>query len=115
NLQTTGGITEQSAYCLRLDVQEITASSDAPFPGRIGVANSGFFGIGIYKGALYDLSLFAKCRHDFNGSLHVRLEDAAGSPCSNEGKFEKLTSDWQQFQASLIANKTDPKARLRSE
>jgi len=113
NLQTTGGISEKSAYCLRLDVQEMPASGEsAALPGRVGVANSGFFGIGIHKGAVYDLSLFAKRRHDFNGSLHVRLEDAAGLPCSDEAKFDKLLSDWQLCRARLTPNKTDPKARL---
>ena len=52
SLQTTGGITEQSAYCLKLDVGEIVATDDArAHSGKIGVANSGFFGIGLRAGS----------------------------------------------------------------
>src|SRR5690348_5650909 len=43
NLETTGGITEQSAYCLRLDIENIGN-------GNLGVANEGFFGIGVKQG-----------------------------------------------------------------
>ena len=42
HLQTTGGITDESAYCLRLEVDSVTN-------GILGVANEGFFGIGVRK------------------------------------------------------------------
>jgi len=52
SLQTTGGITEQSAYCLKLDVGEIVATGDArAHSGKIGVTNSRFFGIGLRAGS----------------------------------------------------------------
>ncbi len=104
-LQTTGGVTEQSAHCLRLDVQE-TAN------GRIGVANNGFFGVGITQGAKYVLSFFAKSGEDFSGGLSARLEDASAAPCSDEVRFEKPAAVWQPFRATLTATKTDPKVRL---
>jgi alpha-L-arabinofuranosidase len=107
SLQTTGGISEASAYCLRLDVQEIGTP-----PGRVGVANAGFFGIGIREEASYHLSLFAKRGDNFGGSLRVRLEDANGAACSDEVKFDNLGADWQPFHARLVAKRTDPKARL---
>src|ERR1043165_36143 len=45
-LQTTGGITEDSSYCLRLETESAGA-------GRFGVANEGFFGIGVRQGDKY--------------------------------------------------------------
>jgi alpha-L-arabinofuranosidase len=101
-LQTTGGITEASAYCLRLDVNDLAG-------GRLGVANQGFFGIGVKQGQSYNLSLYA--RGDIP-TLSARLEDAEEKPCSNEAKIESIDKDWKQFKATLTASKTDSKARL---
>jgi alpha-L-arabinofuranosidase len=105
NLETTGGVTEQSAYCARLDVAE-------PAGGRIGIANEGFFGIGMHESAQYSLSLFARRDAEFKGSLRIRLEDANGVPCSDEAKFDKLGTRWQPLRALLRATNTNSKARL---
>jgi hypothetical protein len=56
SVETAGGITEQSSYCLRLDV-------DPAADGRVGVGNEGFFGIGVRKGEQYRLSLRARGRN----------------------------------------------------
>jgi alpha-N-arabinofuranosidase len=72
NLQTSGGITEASSYCLRLDIEDAAA-------GRIGVANAGFFGIGLRQGQSYALSLYARSTEGFAGSLKARLEDVSGA------------------------------------
>src|SRR5262245_52145940 len=76
NLETSGGITEQSAYCLRLDIENVG-------DGTIGVANEGFFGIGVKQGESYQLSLHVRGGDGFNGSLAVRLEDSTGVACSD--------------------------------
>ena len=78
-LETPGGVTEHSAYCLRIDVHDVTG-------GRLGVANSGFFGIGIRRGESYALSLYARDGDGFSGPLSVRLEDASGAACSRRGQ-----------------------------
>src|SRR5262245_45221003 len=104
-LQTSGGITEPSAYCLRLDIENIGG-------GRIGVVNQGFFGIGIRKGDSYALSLYVRGGDGFKGPLSIRLEDASGAACSDEAKVKSIGADWKQFKATLTATKTDPKARL---
>ncbi len=102
HLEATGGVTEASAYCLRLDVNDLAG-------GRLGVANQGFFGIGIKQGVSYDLSLYA--RGDVN-SLTVRLEDPNGRPCSDEAKIDCAGKDWTQYKATLTGSKTEPKARF---
>jgi alpha-L-arabinofuranosidase len=109
HLETSGGVTRESAYCLRLDVADLGASAA---PGRISVANSGFFGIGINQGAKYVLSLFAKSGEGFNGPLTVRLEDSAGNACSDEATFKNPGADWREFRSTLTATKTESKARL---
>ncbi len=104
SVQTTGGITEQSSYCLRLDV-EPTAD------GRVGVANEGFFGIGVRQGEQYRLSLHARGAA-FKGPLTVRLEDQDGMACSDAVKVENIGEGWQKFEGVLTGSKTDSKARL---
>jgi alpha-L-arabinofuranosidase len=103
-LETSGGITEQSAYCLRLAINDVAG-------GRIGVANDGFFGIGIRDGERYRLSLYAR-GNGFEGPLVVRLEDEDGAACSDAATMDGISEDWRQFHATLTATKTDSKSRL---
>lgn len=103
-LETSSGITPQSAYCLRLEANVITN-------GEFAVANEGFFGIGVQQGASYALSLYAR-GSEFRGPLLIRLEDGSGKPCSDEARIENFTAQWQRFERMLTATKTDPHARL---
>jgi alpha-L-arabinofuranosidase len=105
HLETTGGVTEQSCYCLRLEVED---SSN----GRVGVANEGFFGIGVRQGEQYALSLYAKGGNGFTGPLSIRVEDASGNPCSDEARIDDIGSDWKQFRTTLKASETEGKGRL---
>lgn len=105
NLETSGGITEQSAYCLRLDIESLGS-------GHLGVANEGFFGIGIRQGETYQLSIYARSGDGFDGPLFARLEDSAGAACSDEVKFATLGNSWSKFEQTLTASRTESKARL---
>ncbi len=105
NLETTGGITPESAYCLRVDA-EPTAD------GRVGVANEGFFGIGVRQGEKYRLSLHARGGGEFKGPLVVRLEDQGGAKLSDEVKIDGVGETWKKFEGVLSGSKTDSKARL---
>ena len=103
-LETSGGMTEESSYCVRLE-------SDKGSAGRIGVANDGFFGIGVKEGENYSLSLYAR-GNGFAGPLTVHLEDAAGNACSNEASFDGHRRRLEAIPRNLTATKTDSKARL---
>ncbi len=105
NLETTGGITEESAYCLRLNV-EISNG------GRVGIANEGFFGIGVKQGETYTLSLYARSVDGFDGPLTARLEDTSGNACSSEAEIKGVGREWKQFKTTLTGSKTDSKARF---
>jgi alpha-L-arabinofuranosidase len=105
SIQSTGGITPESCYCLRLDVEPAA-------DGRVGVANEGFFGIGVRQGEHYRLSLHARGGEGFKGPLFVRLEDQKGAPCSDEVTIEPIGDTWQKFEQVLTGSKTDSKARL---
>jgi len=101
HLETSGGITAASGYCLRVDVNEAAG-------GRIGVANEGFFGIGIRKGETYRLSFYARGEC----TLQAYLEDAQGRSGSNTILFPSLRGSWIPFGGELTATCTDNKARL---
>ena len=103
HLQTYGGITKESSYCLRLELES---------PGRIGVANEGFFGIGVKAGQTCALSLYARGSNGFTGPLLVRLEDADGNACSDEARIQSIGNGWRRFAAKLTGTRTDAKARL---
>jgi len=100
-----GGLNENTPYCLRLDVEDISG-------GRIGIANEGFWGMCLQEGQEYDLVLHARSTDGFNGPLTARLEDSGGSACSQLVKLEGVSSQWKQFKATLTATKTEPEARF---
>ena len=103
-LQTSGGVTEESSYCARLEATDLAK-------GRVALANQGYFGIGVNQGESYSLSLYAR-GGDFRGPLLVRLEDSSGEACSNEVSFSEIGDGWTQLRGTLTATKMDPKARL---
>jgi alpha-L-arabinofuranosidase len=80
-------------------------------PDRAGVANGGFYGIGLRKGASYKLSLLARGEAGFTGPLTVTLESADSVPYA-QATIKALTADWKQYSFTLSAKATDPKARL---
>lgn len=103
-LEASGGLTEASPACLRLDL---------PRPaGRVAVANDGYWGIGLKSGATYVLALHARAEGPFRGGLSVRLEDGTGQPCSDTVRFKGVGSAWQRFDGRLTARRAEPKARL---
>ncbi|MCU0873786.1 MAG: carbohydrate binding domain-containing protein, partial [Pirellulaceae bacterium] len=82
-----------------------------PGNGRAGVANGGFYGMGVVKGDSYALSFDARGEGGFAGPLTVTLESTDGLVYAQE-KFSDLTPEWSKFTATLTATLTDPKARL---
>lgn len=104
-LETSGGVTEQSAYCLRLEIEDLAG-------GRLGIANTGFFGIGLKQNEQYTMSLYVRGDDSFKGPLSIRLEDASGNPCSDSASFEGFETNWKQYKATLKGTKTEHMARL---
>ena len=80
--------------------------------GRLGVANGGYFGIALQKGAAYQLTLAARAGEGFAGPLAATLEDQGGRRVYAQAKIEGVGGPWRTFQATLVANASDPKARL---
>ena len=80
--------------------------------GRVGVANSGFWGMNIQKGEVYDLSFYARTEGDRTATLNVSLENEDGSSVAASGKVENVGGPWKEYKLALTANATNSKARL---
>jgi alpha-L-arabinofuranosidase len=105
HLETSGGLSEHTPYCLRMEVDE-------PGSGRLGVANEGYWGIGLKKGERYDLVLHARSEGGFAGPVLARLENAAGVPSSDTVRFGGLGTAWKKFEGRLVARSSEAQARL---
>lgn len=97
-------LNDQTPHSLRLEV-------DKAGPGRVGVANGGFWGINVEQAKTYSLSLWARCSEGFTGPLTAALEHPAG-PKYAEAALGALTPRWQRLQVTLTSGATDPAARL---
>jgi alpha-N-arabinofuranosidase len=104
NLDLAEPLNAATPRSLRLEIQQ-------PSPGRLGIANEGFWGIGVRQGEGYNLSFWAR-GEGFSGPLTATLEDGDGKACSSSAKVTGVTKSWKQFHARLTASKSNPKARF---
>ena len=74
-----------------------------------GIANEGYFGMGIRKGESYNLSVAFKS--DSVKAVEVALE-AYSKPAIATARIEGVTDEWKTFNVTLVANDTDPQCRL---
>ena len=78
-------------------------------PSGGGIANEGYFGMGVKKGMKYRLEI--ALRGKVEGAVEISLE-AYGKPTLARTRIEGVTENWRTFTATLEANGTDPQARL---
>ena len=91
--------------------QSLKVRISQPGSARAGVANAGFYGMGIKQGETYQLSLLARGGDGFAGPLTVSLESADSVPYAT-AQLPALTGDWKKLTIDLKAGASDPKARL---
>ena len=94
-----------SPRSLRLEIEDATS-------GRLGIANEGFWGIGVMPGEKYNLSFWARCSDGYTGKLSAILEDENGTACSEAVKATGLTTQWKRYQMTLAGTKNEAKARF---
>jgi len=104
SLQREGGVSEASGYCVKLTAND-------PASKGFGLANDGFFGIGVHEGESYEFSSYAK-GEDYGGVLIAKLLGPGGKAISNELEFGAIGDDWQRRSGKLVATSTTSKARL---
>ncbi len=104
-LDTGDPLTPETPRSCRLEIDDVSS-------GRLGIANDGFWGIGVKTGEQFNLSFWARCADGFNGSLTATLENADGSALCEPVSVSGVTAQWRQFKVTLTATKSDPKARF---
>ncbi len=80
------------------------------------IENSGFFGMGIKKGAEYKFSVWARCPEGGSSKIWVDLVDNATMGEDQKignGGVEISGKDWKKYTLTLKANKTVEKAHMR--
>lgn len=76
------------------------------------LVNDGFRGMGVKKGKEYQLSFYAANRDLNIKSISFQLVDPQNNVIATAQVDPKL-KDWSKYTATLIANKTEEKARLK--
>ena len=104
-LDLANPLNEATPRSLRLEIQEIGS-------GRLGIANEGFWGIGLVEGEKYHLSFWARCADGYDGALTASLETADGTPCSKPDQVKGVGAQWKNFKATLTASRNEPRARF---
>lgn len=93
---------DATPHSLRLEIKRTAG-------GRVGVANAGYWGIPVRKGARYLLSFFARAE-GLQGPLVASLENLGTVYARSE--ISRLTGEWKQFRCTLVSSGDDPAAHL---
>ena len=75
-----------------------------------GIANQGYFGMGIRKGMTYDLSV--RLRSKVGTKVEVALERYNRPPLARGEIAVAGGDDWREYALELVADDDDPQARL---
>ena len=108
---TAGMYLEKEHPLNRNNFQSMRFVIDKLGNGRAAVANSGYWGIAVKKGANYLLSLYARGDNQFTGTLTATLESSAGKVYASQ-QISGIGREWKQFRVVLTAGTSDPNARL---
>jgi alpha-L-arabinofuranosidase len=79
---------------------------------RVGVANSGYWGIMTEKDKTYRLSFYAKRDNEFNGPLTISLESEDGEEVMVTASIPELTTEWTRYVVDLTAVLGSSSSRL---
>ncbi len=89
----TSLLNSRQNHCLKLHVTSVAG-------GSVGVANAGYWGIGLRDKTTYQVSFWAKKGPEFSGSIRVALESNEGTVYARSARF-KPTTAWQHFSCGL--------------
>ena len=85
----------QITRSLRLDVGSVGAGQ------RVGMTNTGYFGIPAVAGETCRVSFWAKSAADLTAPITVGIEKADGSATVAAASVSGLTTEWQRFETTL--------------
>ncbi len=77
-----------------------------------GIANTGFGGMAITAGALYDFSVYVRSEAKFKAPLSIRLVSSKNEVLA-ETEISGISTEWQKYEATLKAAKSDSACQLQ--
>ena len=92
----TGMLNSYQKHCINLKVISVAS-------GSVGLANGGYWGIGLKNKTKYKVSFWAKKGSNFSGTLRAKLESNDGKVYAQSADF-KLTTVWQHFTCDLTTS-----------
>jgi alpha-L-arabinofuranosidase len=85
----------------------LTITSGVSATARAGIANSGYFGIGIEPSTTYSVMFYAKASPGFTGPLTIDIESTTGTVWAT-ATVPSITSSWAQYNVTLTTNASTP-------
>jgi alpha-L-arabinofuranosidase len=82
---------------LKLQIDEVGGG------GRVGISNSGFWGIKLDNDTTYTASFYAKAAAGFSGPLTVSLESDSGKVLA-QASVNGITTEWRKYAQVLTVN-----------
>jgi alpha-L-arabinofuranosidase len=101
SLDTTQPLNAANGNALKLSV---TANARGQ---RVGVANSGFYGIGLAPSTKYTATFFAKSDGAFRGGLTVDLEGADGTVHA-KAAVRAVSAKWTKYTVTMTTDRNTP-------
>ena len=85
----------------------LTVTSGVSASARAGIANSGFFGVGVAPSTSYDVQFYAKASAGFTAPLTVSLESTSGTVYAS-AQVASITSSWAKYTVTLTTSAGAP-------
>jgi alpha-L-arabinofuranosidase len=82
--------------CINMNVTSVAS-------GSVGLANGGYWGIGLKNNTTYTVSFWAKKGLNFNGTLRVKLESNDGTVYAQSEEYTPSVT-WQHFTCDLTTS-----------
>jgi alpha-L-arabinofuranosidase len=92
----TAMLNSRQNHCVKLEIASVAS-------GSVGMANEGYWGIGLKNKTTYKVSFWAKKGQNFSGTLKAKLESNGGKVYA-ESEDIKPAADWQHFTCSLTTS-----------
>src|ERR1035438_4199037 len=82
----TGMLNSRQQHCIKLEVTSVAS-------GNVGLANGGYWGIGLRNNTTYRVSFWAKKGPHFSGTIRATLESNGGNVYAHSADFEPTRTD----------------------
>jgi alpha-L-arabinofuranosidase len=86
---------------------KLTVTSGVSASARVGISNSGYFGVAVAPSTSYTVSFYAKATSGFTGPLTVDLESTTGTVWAT-ATVSAITTAWAQYTVTLTTNSSTP-------